>query len=192
MWDRGRESIVIIRQAKLEDAWGIAKVHVKSWRTTYKGIIPDTYLDALTYEQKLDNWRMHMRMTNAFNRHVYIAEDSNRQIIGFIYGGLNDENNDFHGKIFSMYLLKEFQRKGIGRLLLKTMVEKFISLEINTVMVWVLRDNPSCHFYEYFGGIKIAEVLESRGGKNLRKIAFGWKNINGLFGFVNAKVDHLC
>lgn len=32
---------MIIRKAKLDDATGIAKVHVDSWRTTYKGIIPE-------------------------------------------------------------------------------------------------------------------------------------------------------
>lgn len=38
------------RQATSQDAKRIAKVHVDSWRTTYQGIIPDSYLDGLTYE----------------------------------------------------------------------------------------------------------------------------------------------
>ena len=32
-----------IRQANIEDAQGIGKVHVDSWRTTYKGILPDDF-----------------------------------------------------------------------------------------------------------------------------------------------------
>lgn len=33
-----------IRIATIEDAYAIAKVHVDSWKTTYKGIIPDHFL----------------------------------------------------------------------------------------------------------------------------------------------------
>jgi len=45
---------MIIRKAKLDDATGIAKVHVDSWRTTYKGIIPDDFLNNLSYEQRTE------------------------------------------------------------------------------------------------------------------------------------------
>lgn len=38
-----------IRKAVLTDAKGIAKVHVDSWRTTYKNIIPDEFLKKFTY-----------------------------------------------------------------------------------------------------------------------------------------------
>lgn len=41
-----------IRKANRDDAPGIAKVHVDSWRTTYKGIIPQSFLDELSYEQR--------------------------------------------------------------------------------------------------------------------------------------------
>jgi hypothetical protein len=35
-----------IRKAKLEDASGIASVHIESWKTTYKGIVSANYLNA--------------------------------------------------------------------------------------------------------------------------------------------------
>lgn len=34
-----------IRKANLNDALGVAKVQVDSWKTTYKNIVPDEYLD---------------------------------------------------------------------------------------------------------------------------------------------------
>ncbi|MFC8561731.1 GNAT family N-acetyltransferase, partial [Peribacillus frigoritolerans] len=33
-----------IRKAIEEDVDGIANVHINSWKTTYKGILPDQYL----------------------------------------------------------------------------------------------------------------------------------------------------
>lgn len=43
-----------IRKATINDAEGIAKVHVDSWRTTYKGIIPDEFLYNLSYKKELN------------------------------------------------------------------------------------------------------------------------------------------
>ena len=38
---------MIVRPAQLEDAEGIANVHVTSWQTTYTGIIPDEVIKSL-------------------------------------------------------------------------------------------------------------------------------------------------
>ncbi|MGM0829571.1 MAG: hypothetical protein ACQEU4_15235 [Bacillota bacterium] len=36
-----------IRKANLQDSPGLASVHVHSWRTTYKGIVSEEYLQSL-------------------------------------------------------------------------------------------------------------------------------------------------
>ena len=35
---------LIIREAQLKDAAGIAKVQVETWQTAYKGQMPESYL----------------------------------------------------------------------------------------------------------------------------------------------------
>lgn len=35
---------MIIRPMRLEDVTGIARVHARTWQTTYRGILPDDYL----------------------------------------------------------------------------------------------------------------------------------------------------
>jgi hypothetical protein len=46
-----------IREATMADVAAIARVHVESWRATYKGLLPDGYLANLTYEQREPLWR---------------------------------------------------------------------------------------------------------------------------------------
>lgn len=46
-----------IRQAAYDDYPVLAKVHVESWKTTYRGMIADAYLDQLTVESRLDRWK---------------------------------------------------------------------------------------------------------------------------------------
>lgn len=44
---------VIVRTATVEDTWGIAHVHVESWRETYQGIVSDEYLNSILKNTKV-------------------------------------------------------------------------------------------------------------------------------------------
>src|ERR1041385_8579918 len=46
----------VIRPAAPEDAPAIARVHVESWRTTYRGIFPQGLLDGLSIEDRARSW----------------------------------------------------------------------------------------------------------------------------------------
>jgi len=43
---------VTIRQATVEDAAIISFIGVTSWQAAYRGIVPDSYLDSLSVEQR--------------------------------------------------------------------------------------------------------------------------------------------
>src|SRR5215510_12899976 len=46
-----------IRQGKLADAEGVARAHTASWRTSYRGILPDAILDRIDVDQRAASWR---------------------------------------------------------------------------------------------------------------------------------------
>lgn len=75
---------MLIKQASLADAAGIAKVHVDTWRTTYPGIVPQDYLDNLSYETHTQHW---ISWSSNPQMYVYIVEDEPGQIAGFVSGG---------------------------------------------------------------------------------------------------------
>lgn len=54
---RKRVIAMLIRPAHEGDAQGIAHVHTESWKTTYRGIVPDDFLDHLTIESRLPSGR---------------------------------------------------------------------------------------------------------------------------------------
>ena len=45
-----------IREAHQSDFIGIAKVRVDTWRVAYKGIVPDGFLDGLSYQNIAERW----------------------------------------------------------------------------------------------------------------------------------------
>jgi len=47
----------MIRPATIDDSAGIADAHMSSWRTTYRGLIPQEVLDGLSVEKRTVSWR---------------------------------------------------------------------------------------------------------------------------------------
>ncbi|MBI1729170.1 GNAT family N-acetyltransferase [Candidatus Acetothermia bacterium] len=166
---------ILFRRADLKDASAIAKVHVDSWRTTYAGIVSDDYLANLSYDKREKTWQ------DVLSKHeslTFVAETTDRKIVGFVSGGRSRmEEPAYLGEMFAIYLLKEFQGQGIGKRLVQTLVGWFLDQDIDSMMVWVLRKNPACRFYEMLGGRKIAEKKIDLGGQILNECAFGWKDL---------------
>ena len=136
----------LIRPAHRDDAAGIARVHVDSWRTTYKGIVPDTILDNLSYETRTRQW--YIGLSNP-NRTIfdYVATDPSDQIVGFVNGGTERSGDpEYKGELYAIYLLKEVQGQGLGRRLMLTLVERLVQERYTNMLLWVLAANPARKF----------------------------------------------
>jgi GNAT superfamily N-acetyltransferase len=162
-----------IRPAHPDDAAALAKVHVDSWRTTYKGIVADDYLASLSYAQREKMWRDILTNFTA-TTFVYGAEDGRGQLIGFISGG-PAQNNElvYAGELFAIYLLDVYQRQGIGRQLTMTLVQRLLAEGISSMLLWVLAENPARRFYEALGGQAVKEMAITIGNAELIEVAYG-------------------
>ncbi|WP_067724716.1 GNAT family N-acetyltransferase [Oceanobacillus damuensis] len=167
-----------IRKATMNDAYDIAKVHVDSWRTTYKGILPDDFLEQLSYEKRNKLWEKNLDEQN-----VYVAEDAEGKIVGFSTGGIKKTSNydKYAGELYAIYILEEFQGKGVGKLLMQPIVQDMVASDINSMIVLVLEDNPSKNFYENLGGRKIETLEVTIAGVVVNELVYGWKDLNQSF-----------
>ncbi|WP_404469551.1 GNAT family N-acetyltransferase [Sutcliffiella horikoshii] len=172
-----KESIKI-RKANLSDTKGIARVHVESWKTTYANIVPGEYLNKLTYDSREQIW-----INSIPNGGVYVAENNQGEIVGFSSGGKERSGNydGFDGELYAIYILKEYQGQGIGRALIQPIIEEFLGMGLNTMLVLVLKDNASCLFYEALGGKKIDELEVQIAGRKLTEVVYGWVDLKGVF-----------
>jgi GNAT superfamily N-acetyltransferase len=88
------------------------------------------------------------------SKHIisFVAEDAGR-IIGFITGGY-ERNGDaiYSGEIYTLYVLKNLQRKGIGTKLVLALAMQFNRLGIYSILVRVLKLNPYRRFYKKING----------------------------------------
>ncbi|MFX0148202.1 MAG: hypothetical protein ACFE8E_10710 [Candidatus Hodarchaeota archaeon] len=82
---------MIYRRPNSLDSFGIAKVHVDTWNSTYKGSISERILQRRTYEVIQKRW--HERIIGLTDKEIiYITENDCGEIIAFIMGGTEKVN----------------------------------------------------------------------------------------------------
>lgn len=157
-------------------------MHVDGWRTTYKGIVPDEFIAELTYEMRERQWQRTLSEESLDSGvFCYVAEDESGHIAGFVSGGPERTgDHTYKGEVRSIYLLQAHQGQGIGRRLMSACVNRLIQAGMRTMLVWVIKANPACSFYEALGGQKIGERQEKIRGTNIDEVAYGWKDITSL------------
>lgn len=169
----------MIRLASIDDMPAIARVHVDTWRTTYVGIVPDEHLAKLSYERSQIRWVEYFSNTPGIA--VFVTDEPEVGVVGFAScGPLREAVGDYDGELYGLYILKEHQGRGIGRALVKRVVEDLNQRGLRSMIIWALKENPACGFYERLGGIRVAEKEVEIGGKALVDMAFGWPDISDL------------
>src|SRR5260370_802867 len=140
-----------IREADVDDAAAIARVHVDAWRTTYAGIVPDEYLAGLSYAPREQIWRESLA-DRAGQEFTLVAENEQRAIVGFATGGPEREGNTvYRGELRAIYLLADSRRIGIGRRLVAGVAKGLVEAGCDSMLVWVLADNPPRRIYKALG-----------------------------------------
>ncbi|MBE9059507.1 GNAT family N-acetyltransferase [cf. Phormidesmis sp. LEGE 11477] len=172
---------MIVREAIRNDIPAIARVHVDTWRTTYRGIVPDEILANLSYEKRENGWHQVLNNAAKDSNFTYVAESQSGKIVGFANGEVERAGDPvYRGELNAIYVLKSHQQQGIGRELVRVVAQKLSQTEIHSMLVWVLAQNPACRFYETLGGQKVYEKEIERGGANLIEIAYGWMDTVNL------------
>ena len=170
--------ISLVRQAGPEDAAGIARVHVATWRTAYRGLLSDDFLASLSESAYAERWRR--TLSGAADR-VYVAENVDG-IIGFASGGKERAGEGaYSGELYAIYVLREAQGHGHGRRLVQAVVGGLRELGLPNMIVWVLRDNVAARrFYERLGGTYVREQPITIGSTLLQEVSYGWPSLDGV------------
>ena len=168
------------RAATIDDATAIARVHVASWRSTYRTLLPSEFLDSLSEAGYADRWR---RFIGEEGNLVYVIEDAGR-LVGFASGGRERAGEvGYKGELYAIYVLDDFQRRGHGHQLVRKVVAGLKEMGLDDMIIWVLRDNaPAREFYERLGGIYVRAQAITIGSATLEEVSYGWASLDSLTG----------
>ena len=144
-----------VRPATLADADAIGMVHVRSWRSAYRGKMPQDHLDGLDPARRAEQWRRIMEETEPSRGGVLVAEAEGEGITGFAsFGPSRDSDTDprVTGEVFAIYADPAAWGTGIGRALMATAVTGLVRLGYANAILWVLDTNERARrFYALAG-----------------------------------------
>ncbi|WP_373845349.1 GNAT family N-acetyltransferase [Clostridium sp.] len=140
---------VKIRKATLKDVNTISNIYALSWKSAYKGIVPQKYLDELKsnfWVSSFQNWIKYNILT------VQIICENELPVGCVAYGKGRDIKFSDWGEIVSIYLLPDYFRKGYGQKLLQTAIIDMKIKGYKDCYLWVLKENINARdFYESNG-----------------------------------------
>ncbi len=171
-----------------EEALGF--VHVCAWQTAYRGILPDAFLDGLNVASRVDRWRERIASPGADEFSLVVEatrEDGRHEVVGFAGGGPERESFvgadgvKYDGEVYAIYLLAQWQARGIGHQLMASAAQVLIDSGFRSVVIWVLKDNVNARrFYESLGGALVGEKPITIGQSELLEVAYGWPDAQQL------------
>ncbi|MEX2029521.1 MAG: GNAT family N-acetyltransferase [Anaerolineales bacterium] len=170
-----------IRNAVAADANSIARVHVTAWQEAYRGILPEAFLASLSVERRQEMWTTVLAGTRPSPGNFVLADESST-IVGFSSAGrAREPRGRFEGELYAIYLLASFHGKGFGRSLFRAAAESLLQSGVGSMMLWVLKDNPTRGFYEHLGGVVDGEQSTEIGTQPYLEIAYGWPDLSRWF-----------
>ena len=170
----------VVRRASAADAAAIARVRVDSWRSTYRGLIPDAYLDAMQVDASTALWNR--VLTAGPNTTCVFVAEYGTDIVGFSCGApLQPSKHGFDAELTAVYLRREFQRAGLGRRLVGAVVEAQRTQVATGLLTWVIAGNKGARaFYEGLGGELVVEQPFQWDGMDLVEAGYGWQDLAAL------------
>jgi len=160
----------MFREVRPDDLPALAALHVRAWNETYPHV-----KNPPTYELRERQWREQFAVTDG-SWFCFVVENSTGELIGFAKGKdyCESELPEFSGELNKIYLLREHQRKGLGRKLMGHVVRRFLARSISTMVLFAEPQNPSCRFFETLGGERLLGVDgQFHGG-------YGWRDLRKL------------
>lgn len=160
----------MIRYYELEDIDAIAKIIDDNWKSAYRGIIDDEYLDNLNYKDRIERFR------NKYEKEKSIVYIENEEILGFCRLGESREGLENYGEIIALYVKKDVHGKGIGRKLVNKAKEILKSRGYEKMILWCLKENkPARNFYQKVGGILGKERKFEIGNKEYDEVSYKYE-----------------
>jgi len=137
----------VAREASVDDAEAIARVHVAAWQEAYKHVFPPEALALLSVEQRTAQWRGWLKHSEIT---VLVAERDD-EVHAFASAGPNREEEGA-AELHAIYVDPPVWGSGVGRALLLEFEARLRDAGLGQATLWVLHDNSRARsFYEAAG-----------------------------------------
>jgi GNAT superfamily N-acetyltransferase len=172
---------MLIRDADERDVAAIANLHAESWRTAYRGILADDYLDGAIYQERFAIWQERLSGRAIEGICVKVAE-ANDQVAGFVCV-FPDEDSLLGSLLDNLHVAPPLTGRGIGRQLLSEIARCVVTSPTRTgLYFWILEQNwRPRRFYERTGAVPLGSADHRMpDGNRIPALRYHWPNPSTL------------
>ena len=146
-----------IKTASILDVKVISYIHASSWKTAYKGIVPQEYLDNLKNNYWVPAFEKWISDDTVVSKLVYADNVATGCIT---YGKSRNLDLPNWGEIFSIYVLPKYFGRGFGKALIINAVNDLHDKGLKDIYLWVLEENLQAQkFYRNNGFFKSEDKM---------------------------------
>lgn len=140
---------IAYREARVEDAAGIALVDVVSQQIGYRGFLPAAHLDGMSIGEQQQRWQGALE-SDVTDRTVVAVDNTNKKVIGFVRAGKTKDSAI--GGVTHLFVLPEYWAIGVGQALMSKAIEVMRDFGMNSARLYVYRENTrGRRFYDRQG-----------------------------------------
>ena len=169
-----RQPAIDITIASPADADAIAELHAESWRSAYRGLVPDEDLGPGLDEERLRFWRDRFASPNP-ERRLVLAALAEAGLVGLAC--VLADADPAHGPLLdNLHVKPGWRGRGLGAQLLERSREWSRAVAPGQPMhLWVLAGNVAARrFYRNQGGIEEGQKIEHRAGMDIVSLRCTW------------------
>ena len=128
-----------IRRAEASDSETMAEIHRSSWLAAYSGLLPPEAIAEVNANRSA-LWASILR-EDPPRASYFLAELDGVPAGMIVFGVPREENPEHTAEIHSLYLLPEYQHRGIGSELIAFAIRELKRQRFSSVYLWVLAEN---------------------------------------------------
>ena len=171
----------MFRSARPADAPAIAYLHALSWRTTYRGILRDDFLDGPLLENRRALWDARLNEACPEDQLILVREQAG-EIQAFACAFL-DADPEWGTLLDNLHVAPPLKGNGLGRMLMSEVAQRVLRHPSGPKLhLWAYEQNVAAQrFYERLGGINTAcQAEEAPDGSRVNAVRYCWRDVSSL------------
>src|SRR5690242_4399244 len=166
-YDRAVGSPLIVRPARVEDVRQMARVHVRCWQETYRGLMPDAVLDDPGFPAARERMWTDVLTSERYRQNRVAVAERDDELAGIAMSGLpEDVTAAWMRQLYVLYVYAADHGTGVGQALLEAVIGP-----AETAALWVADPNPRAQaFYRKHGFAADGTVRSEDGIREIRMV----------------------